>query len=575
MKQTPMLQQYLELKSHNQDALLLYRLGDFYELFFEDAERAAPVLGIVLTRRRHNEDVEGPMCGIPHHALSSYTGKLLDAGFKVAIAEQLEAAGGGRGLVRRGIVRLLTPGTVTEPELLGDGERRWTAAVVRDGKGIAIAYLEAASGELGGMVCAGAAEARELLLALAPRELLLAESAAELADLWPADLAAPVVTLRPASWFAPRHGDELLRGVLGVGSLRAFELDPGEALVGAGGALMEYLRSTHGELPRHLRSFDRRQRCDGVVLDAATVRNLELLREANGESRGALARVLDQTMTAMGSRLLRDWLLRPLAKATAAAERHEAVAELVEESGKLALLRERLHRLGDLERVAARLGLRQGRPGELAALRAALGEIPALREELQAGRSELLASLGRAMDLLEDLRADLEQVLAETPPALAGPGMVRLGFDAELDEARQLAHGAKEVLGELEARARSQTGIATMKIRYNRVFGYAFEVSNSQLERVPPEFIRRQTLAGGERFITDELVDLERRITTAEGRAEKRERGLFEELVARCAERAARLAATARALASVDVLCAFATRARMARYVRPRLVAGP
>jgi DNA mismatch repair protein MutS len=573
MKQTPMLQQYLELKRQVGDALLLYRLGDFYELFFEDAERAAPVLGIVLTKRRHNDEVSSPMCGIPHHALASYVGKLLDAGFKAAVAEQIDDPAKAGGLVRRAVIRVLTPGTVTEPELLGDGERRWIAAWRPAGSGVALAFLEAASGDLGGSLCASEGEARELLGQLRPREVLIPEGAS-----WPenagGDAGVPVVTARPAGWFEAERGDELLRKVLGVGSLRAFELEPGEPLIGAAGALVEYLRQTQGELPRHLRAFERRRRGDGLVLDAAAVRNLEILRDAAGDRRAALARVLDHTVTAMGSRLLRDWLVRPLGTAAGVAARHDAVSALVEDPAALAALHERLRRIGDLERAAARLGLSQVRPGELVGLRDALPALDELRAELTASGSQLLAALGDQVDPLHDLRDDLAHTLAAEPPALFGPGAIRSGCDGELDEARGLARGAKEVLGELEAGERERTGIPSLRIRYNRVFGYAFEVPRQHLDRVPPEWTRRQTLTGAERFVTPELEDLERRITGAEARADERERELYEALVGRCAERAGRLAATARALAGADVLAAFAERARRVGYCRPRLVDG-
>jgi DNA mismatch repair protein MutS len=574
MKQTPMLQQYLELKALNPDALLLYRLGDFYELFFEDAERAAPVLGIVLTRRRHNDAVESPMCGIPHHAMASYVGKLLDAGFKVAVAEQLEDPSAARGIVRRGIVRVLTPGTVTEPELVADGERRWIVSLVPDGHRIAAAFLEAASGELGGTVCADPMEMRELLAQLQPREVLLPEGHDDPADGWQGELGQAMVTIRPAQWFDPRRGEELLRRCLAVASVRAFELEPGETLLGAAGALLEYVRATQGELPRHVSDFRRRMRRSELILDAATVRNLEIVRDASGERRGALAHVLDATVTAMGSRLLRDWLLRPLTDVAAAAARHEAVAALIDDPASLAMLRDGLRGVGDLERAAARLGLSQARPGELGALRTALAALPGVKMELAASQSELLASLGRGGDDLSDLREDLCAVLADEPPAMPGPGMIRAGVDADLDEARSLSRGAKEVLAEVEARERARTGIPTLRVRYNRVFGYGFEVSRTYLDRVPQEFIRRQTLAGGERFVTPELEELERRISGAEARADERERALFGELLRRCAGRAARLAATARALAAVDVLAAFAERARKRRYVRPHLVSG-
>jgi DNA mismatch repair protein MutS len=572
MKQTPMLQQYLELKAQVEDAVLLYRLGDFYELFFEDAEKASPILGVVLTKRRHNGEVTSPMCGVPYHAVTSYVGKLLDAGLKVAIAEQVEDPAKAGGLVRREVIRILTPGTVTEPELLGDGERRWLAAVREAGAGAALAFLEAASGEFGGAACASRREAQELLAQLRPRELLIPEGLA--GDDFVAAAGGPLVSARPPSWFDPGRGDGLIRLALGVASLRAFDLAPGDPLVGAAGALLEYVRTTQGEVPRHLRGFERRRPGNEVVLDAAAVRNLEILRDAAGERRGGLAGVLDSTVTAMGSRLLRDWLVRPLADTVAVAARHDAVTALVEEPGRLAALRELLQRAGDIERMASRLGLSQARPGELAALRGALAALPDVRAELAASPSQLLAALGAAADPLDDLREDLAATLAGEPPALLGPGTIRSGADRDLDESRNLAHGAKEVLGELEARERVRSGIGNLRIRYNRVFGYAFEVSNTNIDRVPPDWVRRQTLAGAERFVTGELEELEHRIASAEARAGERERELFAALVERCAARAARLAATARALAAVDVLAAFAECARNADYRRPRMVEG-
>ena len=568
-----MLQQYLELKRQVEDALLLYRLGDFYELFFEDAELAAPILGIVLTKRRHNEEVSSPMCGIPHHAVASYVGKLLDAGLKVAIAEQVEDPAKAGGLVRRAVIRVLTPGTVTEPELLGDGERRWIAALCDVGSEVAVAFLEAASGDFGGSSCASRREARDLLAQLRPREILLPQGS-PVDGFAGADVGSPVVTVRPAPWFEAARGEGLLRQVLGVGSLRAFDLEPTEHLVGAAGALVEYVRTSQGELPRHVRTFDRRRRGGELVLDGAAVRNLEILRDSSGERTGSLARVLDQTVTPMGSRLLRDWLVRPLGDAVAAAARHDAVAALADDPGRLGTLRELVRRVGDLERAAARVGLLQARPGELAGLRSALAVVPEVGAELAASSSQLLAALGAQADPMEDMRRDLAITLSEEPPALLGPGTIRRGCDAELDEARSLAHGAKEILSEIEARERSRTGISNLRVRYSRVFGYAFEVSRVNLDRVPEGWVRRQTLAGAERFVTPELEDLERRITTAETRAGERERELYAALLERCGEKAGRLAATGRALGAVDVLAAFAERARRFDYRRPRFVSG-
>ncbi|NWG01064.1 MAG: DNA mismatch repair protein MutS [Thermoanaerobaculaceae bacterium] len=573
MKQTPMLQQYLALKQEHPDAILFYRLGDFYELFFEDAEKAAPILGLVLTQRRHNEEVTSPMCGVPHHAVSSYVAKLVEAGFRVALAEQVEDPAKVKGLVRRQVVRVFTPGTLTDPEMLADGERRYVASLLAEGEEVAVAYLETASGEFGGAW--GRPEAIRLLLAhLAPREVLLCVDAPALDGIWPEELARPVVTTRHASWFSVARAEELLLRCLNVGSLRAFDLAGCAPLVAAAGALLEYVRSTQGSLPQHLDRFVRHRLEGELLLDAATVRNLEIVQDAAGGRHASLVRTLDRTVTSMGARCLRDWLVAPAGDPAVAEARHGAVTVLADSPQLLASVREALKGVGDLERAASRLGFRQARPAELAALRRGLAVLPALRALLRDAPAALLAELGAGIDELGDLAADLARTLAEEPPALVGPGTIRSGVDAELDEARQLAHSAKEVLGELEAKERARTGIASLRIRYNRVFGYAFEVSRANLAKVPEDFVRRQTLAGAERFVTAELVDLERRIVTAEARAEEREGELFAALLDRCAACSGRVAATARGVAAVDVLAAFATTARERGYVRPRLVRG-
>ncbi|MFN3413669.1 MAG: hypothetical protein ACK42L_06380 [Thermoanaerobaculum sp.] len=443
MKKTPMLQQYLELKQQHPDALLLYRLGDFYELFFEDAEKAAPVLGVVLTRRRHNDEVESPMCGVPHHALTSYVGKLLEAGFKVAIAEQVEEPQGQR-LVRREVVRVLTPSTVTEPELLPGGERRFLVAL--SGKGpFAIAVADAAAGELSGLGSARHEEVRELLAQLQPKEVLVPEEACELAELWPPELPSPVLTRKPRAWFHAGRGEEKVRQALGVGSVRALALEPDEELLGPLGALLSYLEETQGRLPEHFVTFTRLGMGQGLVLDTATVRNLEILRDTSGGKKACLASVLDHTCTPMGARLLRAWLVRP-ASVAEAERRLEAVAELCENLELHHNLRQQLPKVGDLERVAARLGFSQARPAELLGLRQALPTVPLIRQLLASAESELLLDIGQGMDPLEDVAEDLQRTLSANPPTVLGPGTIASGVDRELDAARRLAHRAKEVL---------------------------------------------------------------------------------------------------------------------------------
>ncbi len=571
---TPMLRQYLDLKQEAGDALLLYRMGDFYELFFEDAETAAPVLGIVLTRRRHNDEVEAPMCGIPHHAFDSYIGKLLAAGFRVAVAEQVEDPSKAKGLVKREIVRVHTPGTVADTELLEGSERCFLAAVGGDPEAPAVAWLEVSTGTFEGMACPDRATAAEQLARIDPRELLVAEGWEDWHRVWPAELHTPTVTPLPPEDFSPADGERRLLRALGVGSLRGFGLGPGEPLVGLAGALVAYVERTQRGGLGHLRGFRRRHPSDGLVLDRATVRNLEILAGADGSRRTALATVLDHTRTRMGARLLREWLLHPSADLDTIDARHQAVEELVERPDVLGPLRELLGGMPDMERLTARTALGQATPRELAGLREGLHRLPEIRAAIHGFSSPLLAALHRRIDPVQPARELLDGRLAQEPPAVVGNGVIREGFDPELDEARRLSRGGREALAGIELRERERTGIGSLKVRYNKVFGYYIEVSKAHLARVPEDYERRQTLTNAERYVTPELKELESRILNAEERALSRERELYSRLVEELGELAGGLSATARAVAELDVLACFAHRARNRDYVRPRMERG-
>ncbi len=570
VKMTPMLRQYLDLKAQARSALLLYRMGDFYELFFEDAQQAAPVLGVALTKRRHNESVEAPMCGVPHHAIDSYLGKLLAAGFRVAVAEQVEDPATAKGLVRREIVRTHTPGTVSESDLLDGRERCFLAALGgHDGDAWALAWVEVSTGTFEGMWCDGRPAVVEQLARLKPRELLTAEEWDGWRTAWPQEIALPTVTPLPADTFSPSAGEERMRRVLGVGSLRGFGLDRGEPLVGMAGALLAYLQSTQQGALSHIRSFVRRRADEALVIDRASLVNLEVERAADGGRTGSLVAVLDHTRTRMGSRLLRDWLVRPSIDLEEIDERQRAVAELADDAGLLEGLREALDGLPDLERLAGRVGLGQANPRELAALRAALDRLPGVRAAVVHASAPRLADLGGGLDVLDDLDALLHTRLADEPAAVPGMGVMASGWDDELDEQRRLARGGKELLAGIESSERERTGIGSLKVRYNKVFGYYIEISKANLGRVPEDYDRRQTLTNAERFVTPELKELESRILAAEERSTARERELYGELLAALGGHAERIVRSARAVAQLDVLAAFADRARRHGYVRP------
>ena len=575
VKMTPMLRQYLELKEQASSALLLYRMGDFYELFFEDAQRAAPVLGVTLTKRRHNDAVEAPMCGVPHHAIDSYLGKLLAAGFRVAVAEQVEDPATAQGLVRREIVRTHTPGTVSETDLLAGDERCFLAALGgHDGESWTLAWMEVSSGTFEGMSCDGAAAVVEQLARLRPRELLATEGWDGWREVWPPEVAPPTMTPLPADSFSPTAGEERLRRVLGVGSLRGFGLDRGETLVGLAGALVGYVESTQQGALHHLRAFVRRRADEALAIDRSSLVNLEVERAADGGRGGSLVAVLDHTRTRMGARLLRDWLTRPSIDLEEIDERHRAVAELVEDGSLLGGIRGALEGLPDLERLAGRLGLVQATPRELEALRAGLDRLPDLRAAVAPAAAPRLDRLTGGLDVLADVSELLHTRLAESPAAVPGLGVLAAGWDAELDEQRRLARGGKELLAGIESSERERTGIGSLKVRYNKVFGYYIEVSKAHLDKIPSDYDRRQTLTNAERFITPELKELESRILAAEERSTAREKALYAELLETLGSHAPRLARTARTVAELDVLAAFADRARRFGYCRPVLSDG-
>jgi len=574
VRMTPMLRQYLDLKEKAEGALLLYRMGDFYELFFEDAQVAAPVLGITLTRRRHNNDVEAPMCGVPHHAFDNYLGKLLEAGYRVAVAEQMEDPATSRGLVRREIVRIHTPGTVSDADLLEGSEHCYLACMGGDPGHPSLAWLEVSTGIFEGLQCSGPRSVGEHLARLAPREILVSEGWDGWRSLWPATLPEPTVTPLAASELSPTTGEERLKRVLGVVSLRGFGLKRGEPLTGLAGALIGYAELTQRGSLAHLRGFVRRHDGDCLILDGATLRNLEIVRSTGGGRRGSLLEVLDTCQTRMGSRLLGEWLTRPSVDPEVIAARHRAVAELVEEPSLLEDLRLALRGLPDLERLSARVGLAQVTPRELQGLRSGLLRLPALRAILDRAAAPKLLELASRMDLLEDVAATLEERLAEEPAQQPGQGVIRSGFDPELDQQRQLARGGKELLAGIELAERERTGITSLKVKYNKVFGYFIEISKSNLDRVPEAYERRQTLTNAERFVTPELKELEARILAAEERLVSRERELYRQLVEDLAAHARRVAGTAVAIAELDVLGAFAHRASRKGYCRPVVEGG-
>ncbi|HZI63854.1 MAG TPA: DNA mismatch repair protein MutS [Thermoanaerobaculia bacterium] len=572
---TPMLRQYLELKQRHTDAILLYRMGDFYEMFFEDAIQAAPILEVLLTARHKGTENEAPMCGVPHHAVEGYIGKLLRAGLKVAICDQVEDPAVAKGLVRREVTRVVTPGTVSEPALLDGKEESLLAALVWDGDRGAGAFLDVSTGGFFVRRWRAPEEAVEDLRLWRPREALYEP------DRLPPPLAAWIASSCPCGTPLPearrleaRDAADLLRRQFGAATLRGFGLDGAEPAVRAAAAALAYAQETQHSSLSHVRGLTLREPGDALLLDATTLANLEVFGQPrDGARRGGLVAVLDRTVSPPGGRLLRDWLRRPLRDPAAIARRHDAVGELVADTARRERLRQRLARVGDLERLLGRAVLGTLQPREAAALRDGLREAPGLREELAGAEAALLIELAAA-DPAAELADELGRVLTLAPPAaLDDGGVIAEGVDAELDHCRSLARDSKRHILALEGRERERTGIASLKIRYNKVFGYYLEITKANQGRVPADYVRKQTLVNAERYVTPEIKDLEERILTAEGRQLALEAEHFARLRERVAADGERLTRLGRALAALDALAAFAEAAARGGYVRPRVTA--
>jgi len=599
---TPLMQQYHAIKLRYPHALLLFRLGDFYELFYEDALLASRELQITLTSRNREKGQPIPMCGVPYHAADGYIARLLRAGFKVAVCDQMEAPGPGKKIVRREVVRVVTPGTATDVAVLDAKENNFLAAVYQDSAAgvIGLAFVDLSTGEFQCTEFSGprAEDAlRDELQLLRPRETLLPRPA-QLFETSKNSLLDGTggVESRVDDWaFQHDYANRILREQFGVAELTGFGLDGHRHALAASGAIVHYLRENaakqsepaegiHGshasflEALRHLDRVRYYQQHDALVLDPVSVRNLELLAPIFSDDFGknastTLVAALDVAVTGMGARLLRSWILRPLIDRQAIEARLDAVAHFVQQTVVRGEIRKELRAIQDLERLTSRIALGQAGPRELLALRKSLATVPILKNFVTpppAGGSELLRRLHDEIDELADIREQLERAIADEPPALAtDPGMIRPGFHAELDELRNLSQHSKQIIAAMEERERKRTGIASLKIRFNQVFGYYIEISKPNLHLAPVDFERKQTLVNAERFTSSELKEYERKILAADERILEIERQLFIDIRSRIAAEAARLRRTASAVAQLDVLASFAKLAADRGYVRP------
>jgi DNA mismatch repair protein MutS len=581
--QTPAMQQFFRMKAEHPDALLFFRMGDFYELFFEDAEKAAPALEIALTSRSKDKDGTAiPMCGVPHHSVTAYVNRLVQQGFKVAICEQMEDPRQAKGVVKREVVRVVTPGVQLDDSALDAGSGAFVLALAPQAAALGAAWLDATTGDFSVIEWDGPDRwdrLRDDMGGTPPRELLVpqgAELPGWLLDRRQAEGAIPRSDLEPGDFDATSARRDLLRH-FDVLSLEAFGCERLPAATAAAGAALRYVSRTQKRELSHVTTLRARHPGDALVIDALTRRNLELVENlADGSRRGTLLDVLDDTRTPMGSRLLRDWILRPLVAKESILDRLDAVEELAFRTIERGRFRDALHGVQDLDRILGRVTLGTAGPRDLAALARSLRALPGAGEALGACEAPLTRSQLRSMAPPLDVAEEVERILVSDPPlGVKDGGLVRDGVDPELDELRATSHGGKSTIAAIEERERQRTGIASLKVRFNRVFGYYIEITKSNLGSVPVDYVRKQTIAGGERFVTPELKEYEDKVLRAEERILLRETEIFEALRQRVAKDARRVQQTSRAVAALDVLASLADGASRHNYVKPRLLDEP
>ncbi|MCE9528434.1 MAG: DNA mismatch repair protein MutS [Planctomycetales bacterium] len=575
---TPMMQQYMDAKQACGDALLLFRMGDFYELFYEDAKTAARTLGLTLTSRDKGENPI-PMAGFPYHQLEGYLGKLIAAGFRAAVCEQVEDPKKAVGLVKREVTRLVTPGTVTDDALLDPRESNFLAAVITSsskdkGKGeVGLAWAELSTGRFHAAVFPASRLADELAR-IGPAEVLLSEDAPDLPPL----SGHPMITRRPPWSFALDSATKSLAKHFCTANLDGFgfvETD-GPALRAAG-AVLDYLQETQKASLDHIDRLTPYRPGELLEIDEATRRSLELTRTIRSNSReGSLLAVIDRTVTPLGARLLAEWVAAPLTNIPAITARQESVEELATDSTLRSHLRDYLKEIYDLERLLARVITLRASPRDLSCISRTLASLPKLKAKLTERRSSLLKDLEQRLDLCPEIRASLESALVEDCPLLAtGGGIIRDGYNGDLDRLRDLAAGGKQWIARYQAQESERTGIPNLKVAYNKVFGYYIEITNAHKDKTPADYIRKQTTVNTERYVTPQLKQYEEQVLTADERAKELEHELFLKLRESVQREAKRLQGTAAALAQLDVLAALAELAKERGYVRPIIVEDP
>jgi DNA mismatch repair protein MutS len=570
------MRQYLDAKGQHPDAIVFFRMGDFYEMFYEDALVAARALDLTLTSRSKDASGNGiPMCGMPFHALDGYLAKLVGKGFRVALCEQVEDPKKAKGLVKRAVVRVVSPGTLTDANYLDAREPAYLMALVEAADVVGAALIDLSTGEFVVTEYAGAVGLQALadeIAVLRPREIVLPRDSATGAKLPEIGrLQIPVSSAEPWA-FEPQTAERALLDQFNVHGLEGFGLRDRPVAVQAGGGLLGYLRVTQHAAIGHVRTVSYKTGADCLIVDPVTLKHLEVLIGSEGTVKGSLLHSIDRTVTGMGGRMLRAWLLRPLSTIERIRDRLDAVEELAYRSTDRAKFREALKSVHDLERLVARAALGSAGPRDFVSLGQSLRVVPRIRTLLADVKAPLLRSLIAELDDLVDVRDRIEHSLIDEPPALARDGgFTRDGLDADLDDLRRISRSGRQVIAEMEERERTRTGISSLKVRFNRVFGYYIEISKSNLRAAPSDYQRKQTVAGGERFTTPALKEHEVTILGADERILSRELKIFEALRVHVAGEALRVQATARVLATLDVLAGLAETATVSNFTKPHV----
>ncbi len=575
--ETPMMRQYNEIKRQHKDALLFFRMGDFYELFFEDAKLASKVLGITLTSRSKGEGAI-PMAGVPHHAADSYIRKLIKAGHKVAICDQLQDPEEATGIVDRGVTRIITPGTITEDTLLEDKSNNYLIAVLETNTMTGLSWIDLSTGRF------QVEDIRKETLfdefaRLNPSEVLLPEETVRNNTSFMERIRAEcdgVVTARPDWEFSKDTAYRILMEHFGTASLEGFGCEDVGPALGAAGAVIQYLKETQKTSLKHIGKIQKYQADNRVLMDKATQQSLEITQTMRARDReGSLLSVIDQTKTPMGARLLREWIISPLRASAEIKYRQTGVKELSENSPLRRELRDILGNIYDIERISTKISCGRANGRDLVSLKQSLSKLPALKEKVGFCMSDVLVSAEEQLDVLDEVRTLIgTAIVPDPPPTIKDGGLIREGYDAALDELKYISKNGKSWIANFEAEEIARTGINSLKVGYNKVFGYYIEVTNVNKDNIPQTYIRKQTLKNAERFITPELKEYETKVLTADERAMDLEYDLFIQIREQVGTFTARLQRTSEAIALLDVLSTLANLAVENRYIMPEITDG-